>query len=333
KSSYPKEHEALRAHRHASHRLGEAEERGPAKQREMKGTLNAENILSPVRSPPSSPSVSERVQFPPTAHARCLQADPIDPDGGPHFTLLYTRAQTEPPPRWRAQVVQTVISFCARGTKRHALPGRPPVSQGSRPAGFIFPLAASAACSSGPGVCGVTQVSVRSVARTHRRGLAGRLADEPHLSICCCGTRAGLCEWLPRRGEREAHQLGLSQGSAGTRQLSTDLGSTGVCGQPMGSRGRQAEDSSSSAREGKSSTQSCAVLCCAVLWAAYPPGQSLLHRHGERLRRILNHPALLTREVHGHEGVLRDAPLEGPDTLNLIHPAFKYMICMKVFLK
>lgn len=42
----------------------------------------------------------------------------------------------------------------------------------------------------------------------------------------------------------------------------------------------------------------------------YPPWQAFLYSHGQRLRRVLNHPALLAREVHGHQWILWDASLK-----------------------
>lgn len=45
------------------------------------------------------------------------------------------------------------------------------------------------------------------------------------------------------------------------------------------------------------------------VWA-YPPREALLHGHWQRLRRVLNHAALLAWKVHGHQRVLRDAPLK-----------------------
>lgn len=34
---------------------------------------------------------------------------------------------------------------------------------------------------------------------------------------------------------------------------------------------------------------------------AYPPRQAFLYSHRQRLRRVLNHPTLLARKVHGHQ--------------------------------
>lgn len=43
---------------------------------------------------------------------------------------------------------------------------------------------------------------------------------------------------------------------------------------------------------------------------AYPPWEPLLHGYGQRLRWVLDHPALVSWEVHGHQGVLGDTSLE-----------------------
>lgn len=42
----------------------------------------------------------------------------------------------------------------------------------------------------------------------------------------------------------------------------------------------------------------------------HPPRQTFLHSHGKCLGWVLNHAALLAREVHGHQWVLGDASLQ-----------------------
>lgn len=80
------------------------------------------------------------------------------------------------------------------------------------------------------------------------------------------------------------------------------------------SRGCSDGDSSSSAGDMNRSSTSLleslrALLCRDHVWA-HPPREALLHGHRQRLRRVLNHAALLAWKVHGHQRVLRDAPLK-----------------------
>lgn len=80
------------------------------------------------------------------------------------------------------------------------------------------------------------------------------------------------------------------------------------------SRGCSDGDSSSSAGDMDRSSALLlgglrALFCRDRVWA-HPPREALLHGHWQRLRRVLNHAALLAWKVHGHQRVLRDAPLK-----------------------